>query len=145
MIIGLMFFMTCLYLLADVCTDTMAVERSRFENEVIKGSLQTSCYTIRSFGTIIGALMGALLYNTISWGWGLTISQCFLLSALIPLITIIPTFPALEELASSHLVPTFVEQFKALWKTMQLRAVYQGVGYIFFYGIFQIPNGKHLR
>jgi MFS family permease len=141
MTIGMMFFMTCLYLLADVCTDTMAVERSRFENETIKGSLQTSCYTIRSFGTIIGALMGALLYNTMTWGWGLTINQCFLLSALIPLITIMPTFPPLEELASNSVVPSLTEQLQALWETMQLRAVYQGVGYIYFYGIFQIPNG----
>ena len=140
--IGMMFFMTCLYLLADVCTDTMAVERSRFENEIIKGSLQTSCYTIRSFGTIIGALMGALLYNTMTWGWGLNITQCFLLSALIPLVTIMPTFPPLEELASNSVVPTLVEQLQALWETMQLRAVWQGVGYIYFYGIFQIPNGS---
>ena len=38
--IGTMFLMTCLYLLADVCTDTMAVERSRFENEIIKHQLR---------------------------------------------------------------------------------------------------------
>jgi predicted branched-subunit amino acid permease len=80
----MMFFMTCLYLFADVCTDTLAVERSRYEPDAIRGSLQTSCYTIRSFGSIIGALLGALLYNSSTWGWGLDISQCFFLSGIIP-------------------------------------------------------------
>lgn len=141
-VISLMFFMTCFYLLADVCTDTIAVERSRFETETIRGCLQTSAYTIRSFGAVIGSLLGALLYNTMTWGWGLTINQCFLLSALIPLVTIIPLTTALEELATSTKVPTVREQFEALWKLLQLKAVYRTVGYIFFYGIFQIPNGS---
>ena len=141
MIIGLMFMMTAFYLLADVCTDTMAVERSRFERETVRGCLQTSAYTIRSFGTIIGALLGALLYNTRIWGWGLDINQCFLLSALIPLVTIIPAIPFLEELVSSTFVPTLEEQFSKLWEIMQTKAVYRTIGYIYFYGIFQIPNG----
>lgn len=45
-----MFIVTCFYLLADVCTDTMTVERSKYEDYTDKGSLQTSAYTIRSFG-----------------------------------------------------------------------------------------------
>lgn len=139
--IGLMFIMTCFYLLADVCTDTMAVERSRFEVETIRGCLQTSAYTIRSFGTIVGALLGAMLYNSQTWGWGLTINQCFLLSALIPLATIIPSTPFLEELVSSNIVPTLSDQFRKLWEVLQTKAVYRTVGYIYFYGIFQIPNG----
>lgn len=139
--IGLTFTMTCFYLLADVCTDTMAVERSRFEPHIIRGCLQTSAYTIRSFGTIVGSLLGAMLYNTRIWGWGLTINQCFLLSALIPLVTIIPSTPLLEELASSNIIPTLSEQFKKLWEVLQTKAVYRTVGYIYFYGLFQIPNG----
>jgi hypothetical protein len=140
-IVGLMLLMTCLYLLADVSTDSIAVERSRFEIDTIRGCLQSSAYTFRSFGTVIGALLGALLYNTRMWGWGLTINQCFLLSALIPLVTIFPSSPFLEELVSSNIVPTLSEQFQKLWIVVQRKAVYRTVGYVFFYGIFQIPNG----
>jgi hypothetical protein len=139
--IGLMFLMTCLYLQADVCDDTLAVERSRFESEERKGSLQTSAYTLRGFGTVIGSLLGATLYNTSFWGWGLTINQCFLLSGIIPLMTVIPAIPLLEELSYSDLVPTIGEQFEKLWEILQLRAIYQTVGFIYFYGIFQVPNG----
>jgi len=32
--------------------------------------LQTSGYTIRAFGCVIGAVLGAILYNTDEWGWG---------------------------------------------------------------------------
>jgi MFS family permease len=52
--IGLMFLMSLLYLFADVCTDCLTVDRSRFESQEIKGTLQTSGYTIRAFGSIIG-------------------------------------------------------------------------------------------
>lgn len=141
-VISLMLLMTCTYLLADVCTDTIAVERSRYETDMLRGSLQTSAYTIRSFGTIIGALLGTLFYNTRTWGWGLTISQCFFLSALIPLVTIIPVVIPLEELVTSNRVPTVSQQFQEIWKLLQKKAVYRTVGYIFFYGVFQIPNGS---
>jgi MFS family permease len=136
-----MFFMTCSYLLADVSTDTIAVERSRYENDTIRGCLQTSAYTIRSFGAVIGALLGALLYNTRTWGWGLTINQCFLMSALIPLVTIAPVVVSLEELVTSNRVPTVLQQFQEIWRLLQLKAVYRTVGYIFFYGVFQVQNG----
>ena len=91
-IIGLMVLSTVLYLIADVAADSMVIERVRWEKEFIKGSMQTSYYTIRSFGGLLGALLGALLYNTSTWGWGLTINQCFLLVALIILTTVFPSF-----------------------------------------------------
>lgn len=119
----------------------MAVERSKFEKEIIRGSLQTSAYTLRSFGTVIGSLLGALLYNIPIYGWGLMINECFFLSGLIPLITIMPALVMLEELVTSKKIPTLRIQLEKLWEVLQLRAVYQPVGYIFFYGIFQIPNG----
>jgi BT1 family len=72
---SMMFFMTVAYLLSDVCSDTLCVERSRFEFEPIKGSFQTSAYTIRAYGCLLGSILGAVLYNTPTWGWGLTINQ----------------------------------------------------------------------
>lgn len=136
----LMFLMTCLYLLADVCTDTLCVERARYETEAIKGSLQTSGYTIRAFGCVIGAVLGAILYNTADWGWGLTIAQIFALNALIPLTGIMPTIWHMEELASKTAAPTLMEQFESIWTTLQLRAVWLPISFIYTYGVFQIPN-----
>lgn len=68
LITGTTFFMTVGYLFSDVCADSMAVERARHEPLLIKGSFQTSAYTIRSFGCVIGAILGGILYNTPIWG-----------------------------------------------------------------------------
>jgi len=135
-----MFLMTVSYLQADVCTDCLSVERARYETEVHKGSLQTSGYTIRAFGCLLGAIMGTLLYNTSSWGWGLTIAQLFALNALIPLFGVVPASWWLEELASKIPAPTLWQQFESIWKTLQLRAVWYPMIFIYTYGVFQIPN-----
>lgn len=46
----------------------------------------------------------------------------------------------MEELISHRVVPTLATQFHTLWEVAQLRAIWQVAGYIYFYGIFQIPN-----
>ena len=138
----MMFIMTCAYLLADVCSDTLCVERSRFEIEEEKGTLQTSGYTSRAFGSVIGSILGAILYNKTSWGWGLTIAQLFGLSAFIPLTGVLPALWSLEELASTRPgnAPTIKEQFTDIWQTLQLKAVWRPLSFIFTYYVFQIPN-----
>ena len=45
-------------LLADVATDTLAVERSKLESESEKGNLQSLAYTYRAVGMILGAVAG---------------------------------------------------------------------------------------
>lgn len=135
-----MFLMTVSYLQSDVCTDCLAVERARYETEVHKGSLQTSGYTIRAFGMLIGAICGTLLYNTSSWGWGLTVAQLFALNALIPLFGVVPGAWWLEELASNQPPQTLVQHLESVWKTLQLRAVWWPMIFIYSYSVFQIPN-----
>lgn len=135
-----MFLMVVAYLQSDVCTDCLSVERARYETEVHKGSLQTSGYTIRAFGCLIGAILGTLLYNTSSWGWGLTIAQLFVLNALIPLFGVVPSAWWLDELASNLPAPTLSQQIDSIWKTLQLRAVWYPMIFIYTYGVFQIPN-----
>lgn len=137
---GLMFLMTCSYLLADVCCDTCCVERARYEIASIKGSLQTSGYTIRAYGMIVGATLGAILYNTPTWGWGLTIAQLFALSALIPATAIFVTLWNFDELASTKSAPNLFEQIHNIWCTLQLRAVWLPISFIYIYYIFQVPN-----
>jgi MFS family permease len=134
------FIMTCSFLLSDVVNDAMCVQRARAEYEENKGAIQTVAYTIRSYGCVIGAILGTVLYNTDNWGWGLTISQLFLLSALIPLLTLIPTMWNVEEITGTRPIPSVLEVIKDIWNTLQLRAVWYPMIFIYTYSVFQIPN-----
>jgi MFS family permease len=135
-----MLFMTCAYLLADVCADASCVERARFETEKRKGNLQTSVYTIRSFASMIGSLLGAILYNTSDWGWGLTIPQLYFISGVVPLMGVIFFMWPLEEIEVVKHAPSFKDQWVAVWETIQKWAVLRPVTFVFIYGCLQIPN-----
>ena len=139
-VLAFMFLSTCAYLQADVCIDCLCVERARFESGSIKGTLQTSGYTIRAWGCVLGALLGAILYNTDTWGWGLTIAQFFALSAVIPILFYFPVMWPLHELKSSTKAPLFWEQVQSIWDTLCLKAVWLPISFIFGYYVFQIPN-----
>lgn len=135
-----MLFMTCAYLLADVCADASCVERARFETEKRKGNLQTSAYTIRSFGSMIGSLLGALLYNTEDWGWGLTVYELYFVSCIIPLIGVLFFLWPLEEIEVTKHAPSFTEQCQSIWETLQKWAVIRPIAFVYLYGVMQIPN-----
>lgn len=67
----LVFLATWAFIQADVCTDAMIVERSKmYENDSNRGTLQATGYIVRFIGGIMGACLGAILYNKDSWGWG---------------------------------------------------------------------------
>jgi hypothetical protein len=53
-------------------------------------------------GGVVGAVLGAVLYNKSSWGWGLSIGQCCLLQALIPLLTLAPLAPWLFDAGGGY-------------------------------------------
>lgn len=137
---GVTILQTVLYLQADVCADSLCVERARLETLKLKGTLQTSAYTIRSFGYVLGALFGALLYNTDDWGWGLTLAQLFLLSALVPVTGLLPAIYSLNELEAPCAAPSIMDQIMNIWNTLQKHAVIYPVSFIYIYGIFQVPN-----
>jgi hypothetical protein len=135
-----MFLSTCAYLLADVCADASNVEKSKYETEAIKGAIQASSYSIRSFGSVLGALLGSILYNTTSWGWGLTISQLFVLNGLFPLTTLLPVARHSLELKSDRPIPTFEAVFMDIWMTVQLKAVWYPMIFNAIYNAFQVSN-----
>jgi len=58
LIIIIIFIIIISILLADVATDTLAVERSKLESESEKGNLQSLAYTYRAVGMILGAVAG---------------------------------------------------------------------------------------
>lgn len=135
-----MFFMTCGYLFAEVSSDSLCVERTRIEIFKRKGSLQTSVYTVKYFGGIIGAILGALLYNTPDWGWGLTISQLFLLSALIPLMGVFPGLWFLREVSSAQELPTVWDQLQTIFQILSLDATWRVFFFLFPYLVLHVPN-----
>ncbi len=135
-----MFISTCAYLLSDVCADASNVEKAKFETEAIKGAIQASSYSIRSFGSILGAVLGSILYNTTEWGWGLTIAQLFILNGLFPMTTMLPLGLHSLELRSQRPIPTFGEVFSDIWKTVQLKAVWYPMIFTFIYNAFQVSN-----
>ena len=66
---GLMLLQTVGYLMSDVMTDTMVVERSKaFENIDDRGTFQAAGYTVRAVGGCLGSVLGSILYNKESWG-----------------------------------------------------------------------------
>ena len=58
MCISLVFLQTAGYMLADVMTDALIVERSRYETQASRGTMQSKGYIIRFFGSTIGAARG---------------------------------------------------------------------------------------
>lgn len=131
--------MMCGLLLADVMTDTMCVERGKLESDALRGSLQTLGYTSRSVGMILGSVLGTILYNKDTWGWGLTIAQIYLLNGLLPLIMIAPTYGPLVELSAGTEL-NIRNQLRDVWRTLQLRAVWRPIAFIYIYNVMQIPN-----
>ena len=73
------FLASSFMIVADVANDALCVERSKFEKEVDKGKLQTSGYSSRAAGSIFASIAGALIYNKAQFGWGLTISQIYMI------------------------------------------------------------------
>jgi len=141
-VIILSFISTCGLLLADVATDTLCVERARLESEENKGGLQSNGYIFRSCGMVIGALSGALLYNKDSWGWGLSIAQIYAINASFPLFLVLPASIPLIELATPNPIPPIRQQLIDVWKTLQLRAVWRPMAFIYTYNVLQIPNAS---
>jgi len=135
-----LFLMTLAFVQADVCTDAMIVERSKhFESSSNRGYLQATGYIIRFFGGIIGAVLGAILYNKDSWGWGLPIWGVFVLNGLIPLVFITPFFSTLVEQTSDK-PPQIMVQVSAMWELIQRRAVWMPCSFIYIYNVFFLTN-----
>lgn len=84
------FFATLGLVQMDVMADTMCVERSKFEPEDIKGQMQSTFYSIRFSGGLLGALLGACVSNQKTWGWGLEYRQVAFINAMLPFFLVVP-------------------------------------------------------
>ena len=84
------FFGTLGLIQMDVMADTMSVQRSKFEHEEQRGHMQSTFYSIRFFGGLIGAIVGASICNVDTWGWGLSFHQVSFLVGLVPFVLVMP-------------------------------------------------------
>ena len=136
----LCFAATVFLLMAEVSNDTLCVERAKLEANEQRGVLQTTVFTLRAFGAVVGAVLGAILYNKPEWGWGLSISDIFLMQALFPVCGILLFIWPLVELTQGHAPPLLYAQIHSLWTTLKLRAVWKPMIFVYLYSVFQIPN-----
>ena len=134
------FLQTLAFVQADVCTDASIVERSKlYENTENRGTLQAIGYIIRYFGGIIGAVLGAVLYNKDSWGWGLPISVIFVINGAIPMCIVLPFVYNFVELPATEM-PQVGKQLYSIWQLVQRRAIWQPCAFIYIYNIFVLSN-----
>lgn len=138
--LGLFGSVSC-YLFVNVCNDAQSIERAnRFESHEIKGSIQSSVYGIRSYGYVVGSVISGLVYNSYSWGWGLAISQMFLLGAALPATMVLPFWWYSAELKSCIPIPSIYSTSVTIIDTLSMEAVHIPLIFIGSYSLMQIQN-----
>ena len=145
MCIFLVFLQTAGYMLADVMTDALIVERSQYEPLEQRGTMQSMGYIIRFFGSTVGATIGALVYNKDSWDVYLPINLIFFLNAAFPLFFLLPVVPFLMEIETECEARDFMTQCRDLFHTAQLRAVWQPMTFVYVYNALQLTNAAWMN
>lgn len=145
MCILLVFIQTAGYMLADVMTDALIVERSRYETQEKRGTMQSTGYVIRFFGSTIGAAIGAVVYNKGDWDWYLPINVVFFINGAFPLFILLPFAPYLLELETGCAPKHFYKQCQDLFSTAQLRAVWQPMTFVYVYNALQLTNAAWMN
>lgn len=127
--------------LADTVADGMVVEGTAFENKTKKGRMRVQCYLLRGIGMTLGAFFGGLFNNESVWGWGLNLSQCFLLQSAIPIISVLPWIPSMFEMEyRGEKLRTVKEMFDLCWDFIAVDAVWVPLFYLFFWNLCYITN-----
>lgn len=145
MCIFLVFTQTAGYMLSDVMTDALIVERSRYETQENRGTMQSQGYIVRFFGSTVGAAIGAVVYNKGVWDWYLPINVVFFLNAAFPLLFLLPFVPYLLELETDCEPKQFTQQCSDLFATAQLRAVWQPMTFVYVYNALQLTNAAWMN
>jgi hypothetical protein len=145
MCISLVFLQTAGYMLADVMTDALIVERSRFETQENRGTMQSKGYIIRFFGSTVGAVVGAVVYNKDEWEWYLPIRLVFFINGAVPLVFLLPVVPYLLELDTNCAPKNFWKQCQDLFEVVQLKAVWQPMAFVYVYNALQLTNAAWMN
>lgn len=107
---GCVFISTLGLIMMDVMSDTMVVERSKFEPERDHGQMQASCYSMRFAGAVVGAFLAIFLTNhhyvkrlglvqvlDDDYGLGADFHTICVLMGLVPMILVFPLLYPLVE------------------------------------------------
>ena len=137
------FFSTTGCALADTVADAQLVEASGiFESFKVKGRMRIQAYLVRAFGMAAGSLMGSLLFSHEVWSLRLDLSQCFLVQALLPLVSVFPFAPFMYEAPFRRSGPPHSagELLKVCWRWISIDAVWIPLLYLFFFNLCWIAN-----
>ena len=161
----LTFGITVFEVMADVATDSLAVDLSYFESAEQRGGLQATGYIFRSTGKIVGAILGTYLYNNhysaaiantddnldlvvatrYSFPTFAKIGDMFFLQGLIILIAIYGFLYPLQEFASlrpGQATPSIQNLIWDLWLVLQKRAIWRPMIFLYIFNVMQIPNSS---
>lgn len=117
---------------ADVMGDSIVAEKAKLEPPEQRGSVQSTCYAYRFFGSMISVPLGTYLYSTM--GPSAVVS----LLALLPL-AIVPCVIMFEERKDVPVAP-IQEQCAEIYNTVCSRSVWQPLGFVYLYNILQVGN-----
>jgi MFS family permease len=117
---------------ADATADALVAEKARCEPEERRGALQSTCYACRFFGLMCSAPMSNYLYTHLGP------------QMVIHLLMLVPTimFPLSYLLEERKDIPinSLQSQCTEIWTTVCSRSVWQPMGFIYLFNLFQIPN-----
>jgi hypothetical protein len=115
-------------------------------------SVQTSDKLLSPFSIVLSdAFSFSFSFLGVGWGWirtvrwGLTISQLFVVNALLPALMLLPLVPSLSEPLRASAPPSVREQCASLFDLVQRRAVWQPCAFIFLYNACQVTSVASLR
>ncbi len=118
--------------LADVMGDSVVAEKARLEPSFAKGTIQSSCYSYRFFGSMVAGPFSTALYKWIGPG-----AVIFLL-AILPL-SILPLVYMLADVRNGQVAST-KDQCQEIWTTVCSRSVWQPLAFVYIYNVLQVGN-----
>mmetsp|Transcript_2676 Transcript_2676/g.7431 ORF Transcript_2676/g.7431 Transcript_2676/m.7431 type:complete len:553 (-) Transcript_2676:1268-2926(-) len=117
---------------ADATADALVAEKARDEPLATRGSLQSTCYTLRFFGQMVAAPLSTYFYSHIGPQF---IVQCL---CVIPCVMFPLTVFLYEE--RFFLIKSTQDQCKEIWKTVCSRSVWEPMSFVYLFNIFQVSN-----
>ncbi|CAK4114770.1 unnamed protein product, partial [Aphanomyces euteiches] len=129
---------TVFYVMADVAADSMVVEMSHREPEMVRGRLLGLIYGFRNIGSALAQVMiGSLLHSPVYGGdysWGIKLGNFFFLLAG-PVALMIPVVVFMLKETKRHVIncPQYLGEF---WHIVQTRSYWQTMLFAFFYSLF---------
>ena len=117
---------------ADATADAIVAEKARCEPDHRRGALQSTCYACRFFGLMVCAPMSNYLFTHVGP------------QIVVQLLMLVPTvmFPLSFLLKEERNIPiaSLSAQCQEIWETVCSRSVWQPMGFIYLFNLFQVPN-----